>query len=57
MNLIESAKEAYPKNIIHVGKLSEKEIDKLEKHASVWKYLYMNGSVKYIIRYNPRTND
>lgn len=56
MNLIESAKKAYPKDFIYIGKLSEKELDELEKYASVWRYLYMNGSAKYIIKYNPRTD-
>ena len=50
--LIEQAKRKFPVAIQYKGRLSDSEIEKLEKVCKVRRpSVYMNGSVMYSIRY------
>lgn len=50
--LIEQAKSKYPLSISYKGRLTSKEVEKLEKHCMLHcPSVYMDGTAVYSIRY------
>lgn len=55
-SLIQKAQEKFPVSVFYTGRLSEKDIFKIEKVCDIHVFsLYMDGSATYSIRYSSQT--